>query len=127
MPKPGLDDILWWKLDIPSNFTPIVRENHSITINTDASFFAWRTCTENGRTGGQFNLKERELHISTLELKAALYGLRSLCDSVQYSHVLLQLDNTSAVAALNKMGSTRSSDMDHVVHEIWHWVISKNN
>ena len=25
------------------------------------------------------------------------------------------------------MGSTQSLDMDHVVHKIWHWVISKNN
>ena len=75
----------------------------------------------------QFNLKEMKLYINTLELKAPLYGFRSLCDSVKDSHIALQLDNTNAVAAINKMGCTRSSDMNHVVREISNWVISKNN
>ena len=118
--KPGLDDILWWKANIPSSFVPIVRENTSLRINADASSFGWGACTEKRWTGGQFNLEERELHTDILELKAILYGLRSLCDSVKDSHILLQIDNTSAVAVINKMGSTQSSDMDHVVHEIWH-------
>ena len=69
---------------------------------------------------------------------AALYGLRLLCDSVKNSRILLQLDNTCAVADINKMGSTQSSDImlytrysavvdDHVVHEIQYWIISSNN
>ena len=123
VPKPNLDDILWWQLNIPSSFAPIVIGNPSITINIDASSFGWGACTENGRTGGQFNLKERELHINNLKLKFALYGLRPLCDSVKDSHILLQLDSTSEVAAINKIGSTQSSDVDHVAREIWHWVI----
>ena len=36
------------------------------------------------------------------------------------------MDNTSAVAAVNKMGSSRSQDMDEVVHKIWEWAISKH-
>ena len=83
IPKLGLDDILWWQIKIPSSFAPFVRENPSITINIDASSFGWRECTDNRRNEGQFHLEERELHIiNTLELKAALYGLRSFCDSV---------------------------------------------
>ena len=83
IPKLGLDDILWWQIKIPSSFAPFVRENPSFTINIDASSFGWRECTDNRRNEGQFHLEERELHIiNTLELKAALYGLRSFCDSV---------------------------------------------
>ena len=73
IPKPDLDDILWWKPTIPLSFAPIVRENPSVTVNTDASSFGWGACTENGRTGGQFNLEERECHINILELKAPLH------------------------------------------------------
>lgn len=63
--------------------------------------------------------KKSKFHIITLELRAALYGLRSLCGSVKNSRILLQLDNTCAVADINKMGSTRSSDMmDQFVNEI---------
>ena len=83
IPKLGLDDILWWQIKIPSSFAPFVRENPSFTINIDASSFGWRECTDNRRNEGQFHLEERELHIiNTLELKAALYGLRSFCDNV---------------------------------------------
>ena len=45
--KPGLDHILRWKLNIPSSFAPIVRENSSTTINKDASIFGWGACNKN--------------------------------------------------------------------------------
>ena len=102
----SLDDIFWWKLNMTLSFAPIVRENTSITINTDASSFGWGACDENGRTRGQFNLEEQELHTNILKLNAALYGLISLYHNINDSHILLQIDNTSPVAALNKMGST---------------------
>ena len=41
IPKPGFDDTLSWKLNIPSCFAPIVRENTFITINTQAFSFGW--------------------------------------------------------------------------------------
>ena len=78
IPKPGIDDILWWKLNIPSCFAPIVKENPSVTVNTDVSSFGWGACTGNGRTGGQFNLGGRGLQINIFEIEAALCGLRSL-------------------------------------------------
>lgn len=79
--------------------------------------------------GVNLTRNKSKLQINTLELMAALYGLRLLCDSVKNSRILLQLDNTCAVADINKMGSTQSSDImlytrysavvdDHVVHEI---------
>ena len=53
IPKLGLDDMLWWGLNILFSVAPIAREkNPSIAINTDASSFGWGACTENGRTGG---------------------------------------------------------------------------
>ena len=45
--KPGLDHIFWWKLNIPSSFASIVRENSSTRINKDASTFRWGACNKN--------------------------------------------------------------------------------
>ena len=42
-------------------------------------------------------------------------------------HILIHIDNTSAVAAINKMGSMVSVGMDVVVHEIWDWTQSTKN
>ena len=39
--KETIQDILWWKHNIIGIFTPIVRENPSVIISTDASSFGW--------------------------------------------------------------------------------------
>ena len=41
--------------------------------------------------------------------------------------ILIQKDKTSAVAAINKMGSTRSIDMVHVVHLTWNFILKHDN
>ena len=43
------------------------------------------------------------------------------------THIFIKIDNTSAVAAINKMGSVKSLSLDMEAHEIWNWAISKNN
>ena len=42
---------------------------------------------------------------------------------MSHTHILIQIDNTSAVAAVNKMGSTKSLDNDKVACQIWEWAI----
>ena len=39
IPKPDLGDILLWKLNIPSSFALALRENPSVTFNTDNCSF----------------------------------------------------------------------------------------
>ena len=106
---------------------PIIRENPTITLHTDALLVGWGASMTTVSTGGQFNLEEQELLINILELKAALFGLQSLCKNTYNYHILIKVDNTSAVTSINKMGSIKSIEMDRVVHDIWSWVISQNN
>ena len=127
IPDSAKEDIIWWKNNILQSFAEITRENPSITINTDASSFGWGAATGSEKTGGYFNMEERESHINTLELKAVLFGLQTLCNSVTSSHILVQVDNTSAVSAINKMGSIRSLEMDREVHKIWEWAQFNDN
>jgi len=96
-------------------------------MTTDASTIGWGAVIKEISTEGQFTILEREQHINVLELKAALFGLQALCHNVYNTHILLKVDNTSAVAAINKMGSTRSLMMDKVVHKIWEWAIEREN
>ena len=62
-----------------------------------------------------------------LELKAALFGMKSFYKEGSNQHILIHIDNTSAIAAINKMGSMVSVEMDVVVHEIWDWAQSTKN
>lgn len=121
------NDILWWKNNIVDSFSPIIKENPTVTLYTDASSFGWGAKCGIEKCGGQFSPQECKFHINTLELKAALFGLQSLCKNVRQAHILVLIDNTSAVASINKMGSLASIDMDDVVHSIWNWTLNNKN
>ena len=62
-----------------------------------------------------------------MELKAILFGLRSLCDHIygSHSHIKLISDNTTAVHCINNMGSCRSLDCDKIKNSIWDWAIKR--
>ncbi len=70
-------------------------------------------------TGGRWSTLEQLAHINVLELKAALFGPRSLCTHDKDVHIQLQLDNTTAVAYLNKMGRTQSRPLNDLAYENW--------
>ena len=42
------------------------------------------------KTGGFFGLEESQQHINILELKAALFGLKALCNKFYNTHILIQ-------------------------------------
>ena len=59
------------------------------------------------KTGGLFSSEESHQYINILELKAVLFGLKVLCNNFHNIHILIQVDNTLAVEAINKMGRLR--------------------
>ena len=65
--------------------------------------------------------------MTILELRAVLFGMKVLCNNFHNIHILIQADNTSAVAAINKIGSTRSIDMDQVVNLVWNFILKLVN
>ena len=86
--------LTWWKNNIFNSESPILMDNPTHTLSTDASLLGQGASFENESTGGQFNLEECKLHISVLELKAVLFGLQYFCYSFSNSHILLKIDNT---------------------------------
>ena len=40
--------------------------------------------------------------------------------------IMLRMDNSTAVAYVNKMGGSKSEACDFVAKEIWNWGISRN-
>ena len=68
------------------------------------SNLGWGAIFNEESTGGQFALDELLLHINVLELKAVLFGLKSLCSHLRQTNVKVLSDNTTAVCAANNMG-----------------------
>ena len=65
------------------------------------------------------------MHINVLELKAILFGLRSLCDHICDSHIKILSDNSTAVHWIDNMGSCRSVGCDKITKSIWNWAIKR--
>ena len=125
--KESKANVYWWKNNIMDSFAPILRPNPSIVLNTDASLAGWSTSVTGNKTRGLFSSEESQQNVNILELKVALFGSKTLCNNFHDIHILIQIDKTSAVAAINKMGSTRSIDMDQVVHLIWNFIVKQDN
>ena len=56
---------------------------------------------------------------------AVYYSLRSFSDSIQNSHVKILSDNTTAVATINKMGTSRSKHCNDVAKLIWEFCMEQ--
>ena len=74
----GRQDIIWLKNNILGSFNTIRIGNPSFTVTTDASTTGWEAVFKNTSTSGQFSITETLMHINVLEIKAILFGLRSL-------------------------------------------------
>ena len=124
----AMQDIKWWHDGVMSSFAPICRQNTSLTMSTDASLSGWGACLDTGtRTGGFFSVEEKIHHINVLECKAVLFGLKSLYRDVYGQHIKVLVDNSATVGGINKMGSSKSREMNEQIKTVWNWILSRNN
>ena len=56
-------------------------------------------------------------------MKAAFFGLKSLCGLLHNTHITIELDNSTAVCYVNAMGGTVSKKCNNIAKEIWNWCI----
>lgn len=119
------DDIQWWLGNVPNAKRKISHGPITHTLRTDASLEGWGAVLEGTATGGRWTLLEKALHINCLELKAALYGLQSLCSQMHnaHVHVLLDMDNTTAVAYVQHQGGSHSLRCNDIAREIWKYCV----
>ena len=106
---------------------PIEECSPSIWLDTDASNLGWGAVRDSVTTGGRWTFAEQNLHINVLELKTALFGLQSLCRSVNSKHIRIRIDNVTAVSYINKMGGTKSNRGNCISNSIWKSAISSKN
>ena len=76
------------------------------------------------KTGGLWSSQEQQ-HINVLELKAGMFAVQAFTKDKQNVHVHLRMDNTSALAYVNRMGGTRSPSLTRVACEMWDWCLQR--
>ena len=72
-------------------------------------------------THGMRSDGERKDHINLLELKAALFGILSLCRDLHHCHIRIEIDNTTAVSYINHMSGTHSFTCNAGTRELLLW------
>ena len=112
-------------INIEGSFSSIQIPNCSFLLTTDVSKSGWGAIFDKETTGGHFTLDESLLHI-VLELKAVLFELKSLSSHLRQTHIKVLSDNTTAVHAINNMGSCKSLLCDQEVRKIWSWAIERD-
>ena len=75
-----------------------------LTIYSDASLEGWGSTDSTGMVGGRWDEDVAFEHINSLELFAAKLALEKLAGSIHDCHIQLEIDNTTAVTHINRMG-----------------------
>ena len=105
LPPETISELRWWMEHIRDwNGRAIISPSPDLTIETDASLSGWGAVLEDQKIGGVWNPEEAKLHINVLELKGALFAVRSFASEKRNIHIHLKMDNISAVTYLQKLG-----------------------
>lgn len=114
-------DLHWWIKNV-AHVKNSIRDNvYKCEIFTDASLTGWGAVCKNERLNGWWGVEDLDEHINVLELRAAFFGLKCFAKHLNSCEILLRVDNTTAMANLNKMGGIQSEKLAILSKEIWKW------
>ena len=74
---------------------------------------------------GLWTQEETVLYINVLELKGALFALKTFAQDLRKVHVHMKMDNRTAIGYIQKMGGTRSAPMLPVIQKIWKFALDR--
>lgn len=117
----------FWTSKIMNGHRLIRYEQYDLVIYSDASLSGWGVCCEENRSHGFWTKEEQMYSINYLELKAAFFGLKCFAEKTKNSNILLRIDNSTAIAYINRMGGTRYEYLNKITRDIWQWCEAHNN
>ncbi|XP_050316059.1 uncharacterized protein LOC126750472 isoform X1 [Anthonomus grandis grandis] len=121
-------ELQWWHQTLTHNYgTHIVTNTvFALEIFTDASLTGWGAHCLSKVTHGFWHTCDRVKHINYLELLAAFNALRSFASDLSNCSILLGVDNVTAIACINRMGSVRFKNLNYITRQIWLWCETRN-
>lgn len=122
------EDFEWW-LRVLANENQCNRirlSSYALEIFSDASLTGWGASCGDQRTHGWWASDTKTLHINALELLAAFYALKCCAADLRNCNILLRLDNTTAIAYINKFGSIQYPSLSDISRKIWGWCKERN-
>ncbi len=120
-------ELNWWIANIQGSMRYVVYPAPELTLYSDASGKGWGGHIKDGpSTGGDWSEAEAKDHINVLELKGAFLTLQAFASEYENCHIKMMLDNTTAIACINKFGSSKPKLLN-VCLELFAWAQIRNN
>ena len=119
-------DLQWWINSARSLHNPISPSQPEVTLYTDASKEGWGGVLNDIKIGGHWTPEEASNHINYLEMLAVLLSLKAFHKELSRKHVLVRIDNMTAVSDLGKMGTSHSKKRNELTRTIWEWCLDNN-
>ena len=124
--KEALGELEWWVNNLLFyNGRQVIQRRSQVLVQTYASKKGWGASCQGIRTGGPWSSQEESLHINHQELIAINYGIKAIHRVKGSLAYHIQVDNTTALAYLVKMGGSKSLEMTKVSKEIWSYLLQE--
>ena len=121
------EDLDWWQHHLTYwNGRTVIQRQAQVRIQSDASLTGWGAVCDRVSTGGTWSIQEKTMHINCLELLAADLAMKAFLKERRGISVLLQLDNSTAVAYINNLGGTVSSALTSLAKALWLWALERD-
>lgn len=115
-----IQDLQWWTSHLHSH-CKIKEFNFKLEIFSDSSLTGWGLVCNGLKSHGYWTDQDKLFHINYLELLAAFIGLKTFASDLSNCEILLRIDNTTAIAYVNKMGGTKYPHLNSLARELWQW------
>ncbi|CAD6225621.1 GSCOCG00011844001-RA-CDS [Cotesia congregata] len=113
--------LAWWRINTIIGSCPIRTYKYTLEIFSDSSLSGWGCYCEGKEAFGFWNKEERKNHINYLELLAAFFAIKCFASKLSNQEFLLRLDNTTAIAYINRAGGVQYPHLSELSRKIWEW------
>ncbi|KAI8427326.1 hypothetical protein MSG28_001905 [Choristoneura fumiferana] len=114
-------DLAWWLNNISNTNRSLAYHKFDLEIFTDASRTGWGAVCNKIKANGFWKEDEKSYHINFLELLAIFLALKYFVKDKQHIHILLRVDNKTAIAYINRMGGIQFPHLNNLARSIWQW------
>lgn len=121
------EELRWWISRLPRSACPIRTFKFQQEIFSDASLTGWGAHANGENIQGFWTVSEGKLHINHLELIAAFLALKAFARDYVGSELLLRIDNTTAIAYINRAGGVQFPELNKLARNIWQWCEKRRN
>jgi hypothetical protein len=115
-------DLNWWVRHLEQGTgKSFLTADPDLVLCSDASMTGWGATDNFCSTGGKWPKPDTGRHINELELLAAFLALQYFASASRNFSIRNNIDNTTAVAHINKSGGTRSPHLLEIALKIAKW------